>query len=420
MAKTPVKNSKQPIIIQNIDIRAPRRQTQDIANWRTALTTAENVTCPKRTLMYDLYDDVKIDARLDAQIGKRKRAVSNSRIVFIENGKENEIITDIAKQPWFRDMLADLLDSRFWGHTLLEFQFGDNISYNLIPRKHVMPEKGMILHEQSDVSGFSYKDAPYSDYVLEAGKPTDFGLIYKAAPYVIYKRGGFGDFAQFCEIFGMPFREAKYDGYDENVRQQLLNMLKEAGSASYAVIPREAEITFHNNTTSGLNTPYPELRRACNEEIDILILGQLLTTSPGENGARSLGEVHMEVEESIHNDDRIFVKNLLNFGFKRLLEIHGYPVGKGEFDYQKSYNMPLKDRILIDEKLNGIVPMDDDYYYETYGVPKPKDYDVQKEKKEKAAQNNPFSFPANNPDPKQDPKNRLSIWDRFFFPGARE
>ena len=72
--------------------------------------------------------------------------------------------------------------------------------------------------------------------------------------------------------------------------------MEEAGSAPYIIIPKEAEVeTKSGNNGSG--TSYNEFRQACNEEMLITILGQTLTTVQGENGARSLGEVHKEVEE---------------------------------------------------------------------------------------------------------------------------
>ena len=79
----------------------------------------------------------------------------------------------------------------------------------MIPRKHVVPQKGMIIKNQSDMTGFSYREFPYTNFLLEVGEGDSFGLLMKAAQYVIYKRGGFGDWAQYCELFGMPFRIVK-------------------------------------------------------------------------------------------------------------------------------------------------------------------------------------------------------------------
>ena len=48
----------------------------------------------------------------------------------------------------------------------------------------------------------------------------------------------------------------------------------------------------------------------------------------------------------------------------------------------------LKARLEIDEKVSAKVPIGDDYWYETYGVPKPENYDQLKKEKEERKKNN--------------------------------
>ena len=47
---------------------------------------------------------------------------------------------------------------------------------------------------------------------------------------MIYKRGGFGDWAEYAEIFGMPFQVAKYNNYDEATRQELIRALEQSAT----------------------------------------------------------------------------------------------------------------------------------------------------------------------------------------------
>ena len=221
------KQGKTPdnIIVQNIQIHNAPHNTQDIENWKNAIRAFENITNPNRTYLYDLYDDILLDGQIEATWGKRQDAVLNKELVFVRDGVEDEEISSLLNSPDMRLLIRDLHNSIAWGYTLIQVNnvyFDEDeetykIDYDLIPRKHVHPEDGFecVSRQQSLVSkDWLYRELPLANYMLWAGDPTDKGLFVKAAQYVIYKRGGFGDWSQFAEMFGMPFRELIYDDYD--------------------------------------------------------------------------------------------------------------------------------------------------------------------------------------------------------------
>lgn len=412
------------MIIQQINITPINRQTQDISKWRQALTSSESRN-PSRTVLYDLLTDILLDPHLSSVIDKRKLWITNSTWQFVRNGKPDDAITALISQPWFNDMLKDILDAVFWGHSLLEFSYLNGTgAYTLIPRKHVEPTTGIIKKNQSDSAGMPYREPPINKYVFEVGNSPYQGLLVKAAPYVIYKRGGFGDWAQFSEIFGMPFRKGKYDGYDENARQKLMLALQEMGSASFAVIPEGTDIEImQNNANSGSNVTYKDFKDACNAEISKLILGNTLTTEQGANGARSLGEVHQDVEGMIHQADVMMVRNVLNFPFKAILTAHGISVDNGEFIRVENESVDLDKRILIDKTLMNDMklPISHEYLYETYGIPKPDNYEELV-----AGMNEPAPQPVAPPEPeptpvpaKKDMKAMARLLDMLDFFSAR-
>lgn len=362
---------KSPDLIQKIEISQTRRAMQDIDSWRNAIKSAESIFFPRRVLLYDLYSEMLLDGHLSAVVEKRKLSVINTPLHFIVDGKVDKEITELISTENFLTLLGHILESKIWGHSLIELNF-DNGRFAplLIPRKHVVPERGIILRNQNDYAGFSYKEIPYSNFVLEAGEKDSLGLLMKAAQYVIYKRGGFGDWAQYCELFGMPFRVAKYDGYDEKTRTDLENALKTAGSAAYIVIPKEADLTFIQNNTTGSSILYDMLIDTCNKELSKLILGQTMTTEAG--GALAQAKVHQEVEMEIHFADKLFVKNILNDRMIPLLKIHGFNVDGGKFIFQEKENLDKKTRLEMDLKLSEKIKIDDSYFYETYNIPVPK------------------------------------------------
>lgn len=376
--------SDKQLIINKIDIRQIDRTNQDINTWRTAIESAESVYNPTRKRLYDLYHDMLLDAMLSSAIEKRQNAIINRPFSFMFEGEENERITQLTKNEEWDEMIREIVNTRFWGYTLLELQFEESrIVSNLIDRRHVKPELEIVgITPYDNENGIRYLEQPYNRYTLSAGKPTSLGSLMKVAQYVIYKRGDFGDWADFAEIFGMPFRKGTYEPYDENSRQELTKALQEAGSAAYAVIPRGSELEFISNNSANANGDlYEKLRKACNEEINVCILGQTLTTTQGEKGARSLGEVHQDVLNEIHEADKQFVLNILNSKLIPLLRMHSYlqENEQGEFMIPETENLSKKERLDMDIKIAKQVPINDNYFYETYDIPKPDNYDQLKD-----------------------------------------
>ncbi len=365
------KTPKKDTIIQQITVTQIRRATQDIDSWRSAIRSAESVYFPKRTMLYDLYNEILLDGHLTAVMEKRKLSILNSPLVFIEDGNVNDEITPLTSTESFMNILSYMIESKFWGHSLIELNFdnGELIPV-LIPRKHVIPEKGIIVRYQTEITGFNYREYPYTNYLIEVGEKDSLGLMMKAAQYVIYKRGGFGDWAQYTELFGMPFRIAKYDGYDDKTRADLETALKQAGSAAYVVIPKEADLQFIQNNTVGSTILYDMLINTCNRELSKLILGQTMTTEAG--GSMAQAKVHAEVEKQIHLADKLFVKNVLNDKLRPLLQMHGYNVGKGKFIFLEKENIDKKTKLDMDLKLAQKIKIDDSYFYENYDIPLPK------------------------------------------------
>ncbi|HAQ21121.1 MAG TPA: hypothetical protein DCR40_18090 [Prolixibacteraceae bacterium] len=356
------------IVVNQLVIKTLNRQTQSIDSWRTALKSADN---GKRTLLYNLYQDILIDPVLKNAIGKRIRPITNAGLTFTVDKKEIPEINDLVKTKAFRILLKEIMLAKMWGITVLETSYEKLFDVFSIPRTHINTAKNLIAINEGDETGIPYLDDPF---LIAVEGEDRFGEILATCPYVIYKRGNFGDWAQFAELFGMPFRLGKYDAFDEASRLQLIEALDKAGSAAYAAVPKNTDLEYIANNSTGDGALYNNLRKACNEEILIAILGQTMTTVQGDKGARSLGEVHQEVEGGIHADDRIFVETILNTEVLPRLEARGFKVSGGTFAYPElGETISLKDRITIDKQLDTIVEIEPDYFYETYGIPKPKD-----------------------------------------------
>lgn len=403
-------NKPDNIIVHNINIMNAPHNTQDIQIWKSAIRAFENLTNPSRVALYDLYEDIILDGQIEATWCKRQDAVLNQELVFVRDGVEDEQINKLLNSPDMRIIIKELHNSIAWGFTLIQINniyYDENeevykIDFDLIPRKHVHPEEGFecVSRQQSIASkDFLFMEQPIANYMLWAGEKKDKGIFAKTAQYVIYKRGGFGDWSQFAEMFGMPFRELIYDDYDEATRKKLEKGLQEWGSAGYSLHPRSADLKIHpTGGSTGSNEVYDRLIAACDASISKTILGNTLTTEQGENGARSLGEVHKEVEDAKTASDKQFILSILNTKFRAILKRFGFNVTGGDIWYRSDDKdwTELQTKWNVINSISDKIPVADDFIYEEFSIPKPENYEQLKEELKLKNSFNPFENPLQN------------------------
>jgi len=329
-----------------IDTRQTYHSTQSIDRWKQAINAFESKDNPTRVLLYDMYEDISLDGQVEAVWGKRQDNILNRKLSFVRDGVEEEEITKLLASPDMREILREIHFSIACGYTLIQIndirldeeQECYRIDFDLMPRKHVHPEPAFecISKEQFSCDrDFLYMKPPLSNYMLWAGEPKDKGLFVKVAPYVIYKRGGFGDWAQFSEMFGMPFREAIYDSYDDSTRAKIQDFMEQWSASTYFVHQKDVELKIHDTGGSTQSSDvYDRFIAVCDAGISKTILGNTLTTEQGENGARSLGEVHENEEDAKKTSDDRFILSVLNTQFRAILKRFGFNVAGGEIWYQ--------------------------------------------------------------------------------------
>ena len=368
------------ILVNNITVKPPHRISQDIQKWRNAIQQAEGFS-QQRSQLLDLYEDIMLDGYLKAVLQKRIDQVTNKNLVFVKkDGSLVEEVSNLTNKTFFEDLLIEVMNAKFYGHSVIEPLWpaigkdtpGQTI---LIPRKHVKPRWGIVTKNEFDLQGVDYREKPFVDNVIEVGKPEELGLLMAVAQYVIYKRGNFGDWAEYNEIFGIPFRWATYN--NEQSRSVLETALETAGPAGYVVAPEDANLEFLNGNASGQGGEvFKLLRQACNEEIGLAILGNTMTTMESRSSGYAQSKTHAEGEDELSHSDRRYALRVLNEKLIPILKKLGYPVSEGHWEYQEEKRIPLQDRIEIDLKVSGQVPVGDSYWYETYGIPKPKASDI--------------------------------------------
>lgn len=430
--RTKGKVPEKGINITNINVRVPNRGTQNIESWRSAISAFENRTNPIRAYLYDLYKDIELDGQVIATWGKRCDAITNKRLLFKRDGEEDERITALLNSPDMRLIVKELLKSIAYGFTLIyidRIYFDEDeeqykMDWDLIPRKHVHPEKGfecVSCQQNMATRDFLFMDKHNAGWMVWAGERDDMGLFSAVAQYVIYKRGGFGDWSQFAEMFGMPFRELSYDDYDPETRAKLEKAMEDWGAAGYIIKPKSAELTLHDTggSTSSAEV-YDMLISKCDAAISKVILGNTLTTEQGEVGSQALGEVHKESETEKNASDQLFILSVLNTKFRAVLKKFGFDVTGGEIMYEglETNWDKVQTKWNVVKEIRQTVPVDDDFIYEEFDIPKPDNYE---QMKEEMRQNmmmpgfNVFGDDVINPDITEKPRNSLITRLKNFF-----
>ncbi len=378
--RAPVKGGGVPLVINDIRIQSVNRSSKDIEQWRSAHVSAESVYSPNRSRLYDLYDDVLLDGHLTGIIAKRIDAVLNKPLYYHDkDGKKVAGMDALINSTAFRNVVRKIMETPLWGISGLEFVPGDELAFVEVPRKHIKPKWRIIALEQNSNQGIPYDSC---DNIWVLGESADLGLLLKCAPYAIYKRGNMADWANFIEIFGIPMRIIEYDANDEQTKIELKQILDEAGSALALMIPRQASFkTQDGKQANGDGQLQSSFKDALNDEMSIIVLGNTETTTNNSVGSLSKSKVHAAQQLEISKSDIQYTASYLNSGqFQAILKSYGYPLCEGgSFAFSKDIDIAyLVQRIEVDTRMPENLPIADDYWYTTYGIPKPDNYDALK------------------------------------------
>lgn len=407
MKNSKSKKRQEKLVVQNIIVKTPQRKLWDVGTWRSALRSAD---MGRTSTLYDLFDDILLDGILGDAVQKRVDAVTNSELTF-QNAKGEEVteVTDLMDTLAWETLLSEIIKTKIYGRAAIEFDFTKDFEIHTIPAKHIDLTNKQILIDPSDDKGIPYES---DNMLLVIGKERDFGLLLKATPYAIYKRGGFGDWSQWIELFGMPQRVGKYNTYDPQSRRLLEDAFKVAGSAPWMVVPKETDIET-KESNSGNGASFNEFREACNEEMLITILGQTMTTVQGEKGARSLGEVHKEVEEGKNKADLRFVERVLNQKLIPMLQARGFKVEGGRFTFpQSAAQLEVNELVQLSE----IIEIPASYVHQKYAIPIAKQGDkIAQRRIPYQSEDAEFEEKIEEAEEVKNNDNRFTSWLKSFF-----
>lgn len=353
--------------------RAVTQANQNVGKWRSASLVARSIINPNRTQLHEIYCDVVLDPHLTSLMRTLKmKVVSGEFNVCNADGTENEELTDKLNVTWFREYMEHFVDSIFYGHSLIQLggivndQFTD---LELVNRDHVIPEKGKVKISIGDNidSGISFRESPYKEWLIECGSKDDLGLLHKATPFVIWKKGILGAWSQYAELFGMPVRVGRTDIANPELKKNMESMLKNMTQSSYAVLHPDDMLEMIGDKNSDSFNVYDKFIDKINAELSKLVLGQTGTTD--EKSFAGSANVHND----ILNDMVLAIKQQIESHFEKhvlpLLQYHRiFPLGvRGKWDNETKITVDQQFKMVSDLLKSYTIPAQ--WINDTFSIP---------------------------------------------------
>lgn len=350
---------------------------KDLRTWRNAWQYAINTDYPNRVPLYDVYGDTEVDMHLTGCVGQRKGYVLNKSFRIVDKaGGENPDLTAVFESPWFKTFMELALDSIFWGHSLI--QLGDIIEVEgvpafkevlLVPRRHVIPEYGVIVAHQQETwqNGYDYRNSDMADWIVEVGGTHNLGLYLKCAQHTIPKKNVFSFWDMFSEIFGIPFRVGKTTSRDPKEQSRIEKMLGSMGAAGWALFPEGTEIEIKESTRGDAYNVFDRRIERANSELSKGTLTQTMTTDNGSSLSQS--EVHKEMLMNLIQKDADLLRDTINFRLIPQMIKHGFPLKGFRFDWYEGIDFTPEQQIAYERMLLENYEVDPDYFIEKYNVP---------------------------------------------------
>jgi len=315
----PKKPSKAPAARQGYAIQTVRKSVSiirsDMATWKRALQQAGNADTPKRVLIQKLYNDITLDSLLFSQLqNRRNRTVYAPFQILSSTGTEDKVATEMLKKSrWYYLLNQHIVDSVFWGHSLVEFAISDDSSLNvgLVPRTNVDPELGRFYPDADSTSYIPYREASeYGTWLIDVGQRNNLGLINRAVPHVLMKKFAQSCWSELCEIYGIPPRVMKTNTQDRTMLSRAENMMRDMGAAAWFVIDETEEFEFAKGVDTNGDV-YSNLITLCNNEMSLLISGAVIGQDT-KNGNESKERASIDLLNRLVESDRTLTENVWN------------------------------------------------------------------------------------------------------------
>lgn len=346
--------------------------------WRNAKLAATNPDFPNMNPLYDIYDNILIDLVLSANLDTRILRLQQAKFQLVDDkGKNDPEAVKLLQKQWFLDLQKFAMESIYEHYRLIEMmefdEAGELIKIKAVNKYHVKSKLGFVVVDPSDDTGFKYLEPPYAAYYMPIGDPESLGLLYKIAPFIFAIKSAVGQWGEFNEKLGIPFRSVTSNAADSKRQQQLAIIMEEMGSAGWAVLNEGEKVELTALAGTNPTDCFEKLINLLDSRIATYLMGQGSTTSSDKNkGTYGSLQILQEVTEDRHQSDLTFFEYLCNDILLKRLPILSpvYKVfEKLRFEWDKSIDLTVSEVVDYVVKLSDVYDIDPEYVTQKTGIP---------------------------------------------------
>ena len=347
-----------------------------------------------------LYDEVERDPHASAVLQQRILAIVGKEWEVIPaksarklgrptSTTQEEIVADYVSETLdrcnFDQARMEILKAILYGYYVVEVMWkadNGNIRIEQLIAKHprrfifTAQRELRLLTLQSYIEGEALPERKFVVFSYgDSDNPYGRGLGQKIWWPVWFKKNGIKFWLVFLEKFGMPTVKGKYpSGATPEQHKALMEAIEAIQVDTGIKVPDTMDIEFLEASRSGTVT-YEQLCDYMDAQISKAVLGQTLTTEIKGQGSYAASQTHNEVRQEIIEADADLLDSLINETLVKWIVDYNYP---GVTDYPKIRTYAAQKPDLVAQKdidktlaVDIGVKMPSEYFYETYGIPKP-------------------------------------------------
>lgn len=336
---------------------------KEIDNYIRAIMAATDPNDPRLGDWMRFKDNMRQDGHLVSCVENRLLPVQCAPFRLVDAaGNEDVEARKLLERPWHLDMIGMVCSSIFDGVKLINmFDIGEDghlTKVEEVPQSNFIPQRGIILINESDQDGISYREGIYKNYYFQIGGDWNMGIFSQLGIVVLAKKLGLGSWMSYIDKFGVPPLFAITDRMDTARRDELFEMLQAFRMNHFAVLQGNEKIEIPNGYNVDAHNTFKSLMTdICDKEISKRIMGSSGLTD--EKSFVGAAEVQERILGYRHKVDKLLYKFYFNTEIKpRLVKLSPVyaPLANLTFEYDESETLSMKEII---DAISKIAP-----YYE--------------------------------------------------------
>lgn len=311
-----------------------------------------------RARLIDLYDAcLQQDAHIRAVIETLESQILGDRYMLARMNEKGKYIKDVIQTQkiqgsQFDKIIKGIVESKLYGYTLLEImpyldsKTGKLAEVNLIERRNVLPDQGVVLKRQGIWNPhWDLRHAAYArSYILV--NSGDLGLFSATTPLILAKKFTVANYVNFSHTYGQPIIHGKTVSESNADRKRLANEIANAAQNKVVVTGIEDEVDIKTFTMSNSEKIYTGLIDFVNKEVSNLILGSE-SMAGGMQSYVGSTKAHQDIFRDRIEVYRRYIENVMNEEVIPRLVAMGYIPAGLEFKYSNRIEMNNEDRIKL-------------------------------------------------------------------------